>query len=87
MRLLLLDTHAFLWFAMGDPQLSRAALAYILDPANAKLISPATYWEIAIKISVGKYVLHERYETFMQRAIFGNGFSVLPIEPKHTAGR
>ena len=31
---LLLDTHAFLWFILDDPQLSPAAKAIIEDPAN-----------------------------------------------------
>jgi PIN domain nuclease of toxin-antitoxin system len=82
---LLLDTHAFLWFVLGDPRLAKTALDRILDPACVKLISPASYWEIAIKISLGKYALNEQYEAFMQRSIVGNGFSILPIEPKHTA--
>jgi PIN domain nuclease of toxin-antitoxin system len=82
---LLLDTHAFLWFVLGDPQLSQTALDQIVDSSQAKLISPASYWEIAIKISLGKYTLHEPYERFMQRGIFGNGFNILPIEPAHTA--
>jgi PIN domain nuclease of toxin-antitoxin system len=82
---LLLDTHAFLWYALNDPQLSSSARVLILDPSNGVLVSPASYWEIAIKISVGKYALHEPYEAFMRRAIFGNGFGILSIEPKHTA--
>jgi len=82
---LLLDTHAFLWFVLGDVQLSSAAKASILDETNTKLVSPASYWEIAIKIGLKKYTLHEPYETFMQRGILGNGFEILPIEPKHTA--
>jgi PIN domain nuclease of toxin-antitoxin system len=82
---LLLDTHAFLWFVLGDAQLSSTAKSSILDAANMKLVSPASYWEIAIKISLKKYTLHEPYEAFMQRGIFGNGFEILPIEPKHTA--
>jgi PIN domain nuclease of toxin-antitoxin system len=54
---LMLDTHAFLWFVLGDARLSQIAKAAILDPVNAKLVSPATYWEIAIKVSLGKYKL------------------------------
>jgi PIN domain nuclease of toxin-antitoxin system len=46
---LLLDTHAFLWFVLGDPRLIQTALDQILDPARVKLVSPASYWEIAIK--------------------------------------
>ena len=55
---LLLDTHTFLWFVLGDTQLSATALQLINDPANDKYISPASYWEIAIKISVKKYALN-----------------------------
>jgi hypothetical protein len=54
---LLLDTHTLLWFVLGDAQLSAAARQFIEDPANTKFVSPATYWEIAIKISIGKYAL------------------------------
>ena len=46
---LLLDTHAFLWFALGDPRLVQTARDRILDPTWTKLVSPASYWEIAIK--------------------------------------
>jgi PIN domain nuclease of toxin-antitoxin system len=55
---LLLDTHAFLWFVLNDPQLSPAALSLIKDPANDVLFSPATYWEVAIKVRLGKLNLH-----------------------------
>jgi PIN domain nuclease of toxin-antitoxin system len=81
---LVLDTHAFLWFVLGDPHLSSTARSYILDSAHAKLISPASYWEIAIKVSIGKYTLNVSYELFTQRGIEGNGFEILPIEPRHT---
>lgn len=82
---LLLDTHAFLWFVLGDAKLSPSALARILDPSVSKLVSPASYWEIAIKISLGKYQLAEPYEGFMRRGIDGNGFRILPIEYRHTS--
>jgi PIN domain nuclease of toxin-antitoxin system len=81
----LLDTHTFPWFVLGDTQLSASAKATIEDPRNEKLLSPASYWEIAIKISLGKYTLSKPYEEFMEKGITENGFGVLPIEPKHTA--
>jgi PIN domain nuclease of toxin-antitoxin system len=74
-----------LWFTLGDPQLSSAALALINDPGNDKLVSPATYWEIAIKVSLSKLVLHQPYEAFIDRGITQNGFGILAIEPRHTA--
>jgi PIN domain nuclease of toxin-antitoxin system len=82
---LLLDTHTFLWFLLDDPQLSPTARDFIINPANDIEVSPATYWEIAIKISLGKYELPEPYDIFIEREITANDFHILPIEPKHTA--
>ena len=81
----LLDTHTFLWFVLGDPRLATTAKALIQEAVNEKLVSPASYWEIAIKIRLGKYKLSEPYEEFIRRGTAENGFMVLPIEPKHTA--
>ncbi len=47
---LLLDTHSFLWFVTSDLQLSANALTLIADVNNEVLLSPASYWEIAIKV-------------------------------------
>jgi PIN domain nuclease of toxin-antitoxin system len=44
---------------LGDAQLSSTARRLIEDLANTKLISPAVYLELAIKISIGKYKLNE----------------------------
>jgi len=63
--------------------MSVAALSFIVDPANAIFVSPATYWEIAIKLSSGKYIFAVSFAEFVQRAIHDNGFTILPIEPYH----
>jgi PIN domain nuclease of toxin-antitoxin system len=68
----------------NDPQLSVAARALIADPANEVLVSPASYWEIAIKVRLGKYPLSVPYLTFITQGIDGNNFKILPIEPQHT---
>lgn len=81
---LLLDTHAWLWFHLGDPQLSKTATDHVLDPANTIFVSPASLWEIAIKISLGKYVLNIPYAQFMHDSIAGHGFQLLDITPRHT---
>lgn len=82
---LLLDTHAFLWFILDEPQLSAKADALISDPINEIEVSPASFWEIAIKISIGKYSLPEPFQVFMEREITVNNFRILHIEPKHAA--
>lgn len=80
---LLLDTHAFLWFVLDSPQLSTSARALTADPANDVLVSPATCWEIAIKVSLNKLDLHTSFEDFMTRAIEGSQLELLPITTRH----
>lgn len=82
----LLDTHTFIWFNLNDSRLTDAARATIQEPANTVLISPASYWEIAIKISRGKFLLTGAYEEFWRRGLDDNGIGILPIELRH-AGR
>ena len=82
---LLLDTHSLLWFLLADKALSQPAKQAILDPNHEKLVSPASYWEIAIKISLGKYTLHHPFEAFWSLGLNRTGFQVLPIEVRHAA--
>lgn len=82
---LLLDTHAFLWFVTDDPNLSAPARTTIANPSNDVLVSPASFWEIAIKVSLGKYQLSAPFETFVTQGIEGNEFEILPILPRHAA--
>ncbi len=79
------DTHAFLWFIFNDAQLSAATRTVISDPQNDVFVSPATYWEIAIKVSIGKYTLQAPFEDFIRHAIKDNDFDILPIEIRHAA--
>jgi PIN domain nuclease of toxin-antitoxin system len=82
---LLLDTHTMYWYIENDPQLSGAARTSIQDGSNEILISPASYWEIAIKISIGKWRLNRPYEEFIDIGLNQYGFQIFPILPKHTA--
>ena len=82
---LLLDTHAMYWYIEGDPSLSAPARTLIQDASNEILVSPASYWEIAIKISIEKWRLNRPYEEFIDIALNQYGFQILPILPKHTA--
>ena len=82
---LLLDTHAFLWFVLDDLRLSPRARRGVEDAGTDVLISPASYWEIAIKISLVKYSLAVPYAEFWRHGITSNAFGVLPIDIRHTA--
>ena len=80
---LLLDTHTFLWMSLDDPQLSQTARDLLADLENELWLSPASYWEIAIKISLGKYLLSEPLDEFVNREITNNNISVLAISTQH----
>jgi PIN domain nuclease of toxin-antitoxin system len=73
------------WYIEGDPQLSTAAQTLIQDASNDVLISPASYWEIAIKVSLEKWQLNRPYEDFIDIGLKKYGFLILPILPDHTA--
>ena len=49
----LLDTHAMLWYLRDSPELSASAHS-LIDKAEYVAVSIASFWEIAIKQSVGK---------------------------------
>jgi PIN domain nuclease of toxin-antitoxin system len=61
------------------------ARSLIADPNNEIEVSPATYWEIAIKIALRKYALPEPFEVFEEREVTINDFHFLPIELKRIA--
>jgi PIN domain nuclease of toxin-antitoxin system len=81
---LLLDTHAFLWYMAGDPQLSVNAKESIDDRSNKRHLSTASLWEMAIKYSNGKLKLIEPYELLIPRLLRVNAIKILSIKLKHT---
>jgi PIN domain nuclease of toxin-antitoxin system len=82
---LLLDTHAYLRFVLDDPRLASTALATIQDRRNNIYVSPASHWEIAIKISLGRYRINGDFATFWEAGMRNSDFRLLPIDVRHTA--
>ena len=82
---LLLDTHAFLWFVANDPRLSSQAQSLIQVPDNRRLLSMASLWEMAIKVSLGKLTLAQPFGQFIPRQLQLNQIELLAIELPHLA--
>ncbi len=80
---LLLDTHSFLWFIMGESKLSDQALKLIEDENTQKLVSIACLWEIAIKYSLNKLTLTEPFQTLFPKQLQVNGMDLLHITVDH----
>ncbi len=66
---LLLDSHTLIWAADAPAKLSARAQGLIHDPANDRLLSAATLWEVGIKFSLGRLPLALPYRQWMDRAI------------------
>ena len=81
----LLDTHALLWFSLDDARLSDRAKSAIASRGNDLLVSPATLWEVAIKVSIGKYELDEEFAPFFSRVLAAYNMTLLPINVEHAA--
>lgn len=79
---LLLDTHTFLWYYGGLPNLSAYAKHCIDNPENEFWVSMASLWEISIKNSLGKLDLDRSFDFFCQDAV-AKGFNFLPIDIAH----
>lgn len=77
---LLLDTHVLLWFLFGDPRLSLATKASIEAPEAAVVVSLVSFWEIALKIRIGKLSID--LESVFDD-VRGAGFTILALKEGH----
>lgn len=80
---LLLDTSTFLWFIEGHTALSTTARKVIEDPENDVLLSVASLWEVAIKISIGKLSLGQPFGELIPEQIVAMGIRVMDIRLQH----
>lgn len=77
--LLLLDTHAIIWWLAGDSALSEAQVGAIRDRRNTRYVSAASIWEISIKLGLGKIEIDADYPSVLR----SQGFIELPISWRH----
>ena len=73
----LLDTHAFLWYLLGDNNLAKKAKD-IIDTKENLYFSIVSLWEIAIKINIGKLQIYRPIEDLFKELQFIN-IPILPI--------
>ena len=81
---LLVDTHALLWFQAGDRRLSRTARRAMEADGAELVISAATVWEMAIKVSLGRLQLSDSVDAYITEKI-GQGYRVLGVSWVHAA--
>jgi PIN domain nuclease of toxin-antitoxin system len=80
---LLLDTHALIWWLLGDVALGRAARQAISDANNDVFVSAASGWEIATKYRLGKLPQVATLAADIVGATVQQGFQELAITLRH----
>jgi PIN domain nuclease of toxin-antitoxin system len=80
---ILMDTHALLWAITDDDRFTDAAKQMYLDPENELYFSAASFWEICIKVSLGKLSLCEGWSGIIEHELDENGIQWLPIRMEH----
>jgi PIN domain nuclease of toxin-antitoxin system len=73
----LLDTHAFLWWCEDSPELSKKARKVMTE--QDCFVSYASFWEIAIKVSLNKLRLPGIIDRYLADQMSLNGFEQLEI--------
>lgn len=73
----LVDTHAFLWWCEDSPELSRKARTAMTE--QDCFVSYASFWEIAIKVSLNKLRLPGIIDRYLANQMSLNGFEQLEI--------
>lgn len=79
--MILVDTHALIWFMFDDSQLSANALSRIKSEDKV-YVSVASLWEISIKQSLGKLNITNSICDIAEKCEEAD-ISILTIEPKH----
>ena len=59
--MILLDTHALLWFLEDDPRLP-SSLRSLIEDSDRVFASVVSLWEIAIKLSINKLTLKFEFQ-------------------------
>ena len=79
---LLLDTHAIIWFVEGDTSLSILARKAIENPNNTKYISIISFWEMMIKINLGKLQMKIDF-VMLNEYLLSKNIRILSLELSH----
>ena len=79
---LLLDTRALIWFFNGDFQLPEKSIKLIKNLDIRCLVSIASIWEIAIKLSLKKLELNDKFEE-ISKIMRQYEIELLPITFEH----
>ena len=85
----LLDTHALLWWVLGNPRLSSVAATVLGDADTTIVVSAVSGHEIATKYRLVKLPVPARLAENLDQILTDHGWQPLPLGMAHAqlAGR
>ena len=79
--MLLLDTHAWIWWENADPKLSRAA-ARALTAAKEVGVAAVSCWELAMLVARGRLRLDRDATRWMTESLARPNVVLMPLTPE-----
>jgi len=80
----LLDTHGFLWSVWHPEKLGQQAIAILENTENNIFVSSITFWEIALKYTLGKLTIGCKPDELIKVAD-DMGFAKISLSPEEAA--
>ena len=80
---LLLDTHAFIWWANEPDKLSDRVYSLLKSRENQIILSVASAWEMQIKMQLGKLKLETPLQDLIKSQQITNELKILIVNLKH----
>jgi PIN domain nuclease of toxin-antitoxin system len=82
----LLDSHALLWFLLGDADRFPVHVRDLIDdPRTHVAVSVTSLWELMLKATAGRLRLPDAPERFLIDLPSEAGFRVIDVQPRHVA--
>jgi PIN domain nuclease of toxin-antitoxin system len=75
----LVDTHYLLWSLIEPSRITKHATEILIDAQTLKYVSKISFWEIALKYSIGKLKLEGITPEEILNASRESGFKILDI--------
>jgi PIN domain nuclease of toxin-antitoxin system len=81
---LLVDAQPLIWHRARDPRLPEKVREALASEENDLFVSEATWWEIGIKVSLGKLEMLGGVDGLREEWIGRGAAEALPVEWRHT---
>lgn len=79
---MLLDTHIWFWWVRGDERLSARHERLLQEHSSDLAVSVFSCWEIAKLVSLGRMMLSEPVEQWIEHALLPSGVRLLNLTPR-----